>query len=160
MNTHDKYELPPLPEWVDWPVTVSEMTASEIKEAMQDYAREAIEADRKRRGEAVAWVAADTLYSAHPTCISSLAYMSQIDHDRGREYVPLAIINHHATPAAQERQPAKNQHPIASVLACAQWLRSIGIEPTYTLDGDFSGDACRARWEAWQAALKWSKNHD
>jgi len=48
MNTHD-IELPPLPEWVDWPVTVSEMSASEIKEAMQAYARAAIEADRKRR---------------------------------------------------------------------------------------------------------------
>lgn len=34
------------------------------------------------------------------------------------------------------------------------WLRSIGIEPTYTLDGDYSGDAVRSRWEAWQAALK------
>lgn len=52
--------------------------------------------------EPAVWVAADTLYSAHPTCISSLAYMSQIDHDRGREYVPLAIINHHAAPVAQE----------------------------------------------------------
>ncbi|WP_322997901.1 hypothetical protein [Castellaniella sp.] len=52
--------------------------------------------------EPAVWVAADTLYSAHPTCISSLAYMSQIDHDRGREYVPLAIINHHASPVAQE----------------------------------------------------------
>jgi len=34
------------------------------------------------------------------------------------------------------------------------WLRSIGIEPTYTLDGDYSGDAVRSRWEAWQAAIK------
>ncbi|MFU2052743.1 hypothetical protein [Bordetella hinzii] len=42
-------------------------------------------------GEAqpVAWVAADTLNSPHPTCISSLAYMSQLDQERGREYVPL-----------------------------------------------------------------------
>jgi len=42
-------------------------------------------------GEAqpVAWVAADTLNSPHPKSISSLAYMSQIDQDRGREYVPL-----------------------------------------------------------------------
>src|SRR5690606_28364874 len=56
MNTHDiDIELPPLPEWVDWPVTVSEMSASEVKEAMQDYALAAIEADRKRRGEPVAF---------------------------------------------------------------------------------------------------------
>lgn len=83
--------LPPLPEWVDWPVTVSEMTASEIKEAMQAYAREAIEpyakriaelesqleaigaggvtqgqrlieADRQRRGEPVAWQWLDTAH--------------------------------------------------------------------------------------------------
>lgn len=39
--------------------------------------------------EAVAWVAADTLNSPHPGCVSSLAYMSQIDKDMGREYVPL-----------------------------------------------------------------------
>ena len=39
--------------------------------------------------EPVAWVAADTLNSPHPTCISSLAYMSQLDLERGREYVPL-----------------------------------------------------------------------
>lgn len=63
----------------------------------------------KRRGEPVAWVAADTLYSAHPTCISSLAYMSQFDHDRGREYVPLAIINHHAAP--QPAEPVKLECP-------------------------------------------------
>lgn len=43
----------------------------------------------------VAWVAADTLNSPHPTCISSLAYMSQLDRERGREYVPL-----YAAPAA------------------------------------------------------------
>lgn len=52
--------------------------------------------------EPAVWVAADTLNSPHPKCISSLAYMSQIDQDRGREYVPLAIINHHAAPVAQE----------------------------------------------------------
>ncbi len=35
------------------------------------------------------WAAADTLNSPHPTCISSLAYMSQLDRERGREYAPL-----------------------------------------------------------------------
>lgn len=39
--------------------------------------------------EPAVWVAADTLNSPHPTCISSLAYMSQLDRERGREYVPL-----------------------------------------------------------------------
>lgn len=37
----------------------------------------------------VAWVAADTLTSPHPACVSSLAYMSVRDKDLGREYVPL-----------------------------------------------------------------------
>jgi len=46
----------------------------------------------------VAWVAADTLNSPHPKCISSLAYMSQIDQDRGREYVPL-----YAAPVAAQK---------------------------------------------------------
>lgn len=45
--------------------------------------------------KALAWVAADTLNSPHPTCISSLAYMSQSDLALGREYVPL-----YATPVA------------------------------------------------------------
>jgi len=55
-------------------------------------------------GEArpVAWVAADTLNSPHPTCISSLAYMSQIDRERGREYVPLTIIDRYAAPVAAQ----------------------------------------------------------
>ncbi|MBZ0073658.1 hypothetical protein [Bordetella hinzii] len=43
------------------------------------------------------WVAADTLNSPHPTCISALAYMSQLDRERGREYVPL-----YAAPQASE----------------------------------------------------------
>lgn len=43
MNTHDEIELPPLPEWTDWPSTVADMSVSEIKESMQDYARSAIE---------------------------------------------------------------------------------------------------------------------
>lgn len=46
----------------------------------------------------VAWVAADTLNSPHPKCVSSLAYVSQIDQDRGREYVPL-----YAAPVAAQR---------------------------------------------------------
>lgn len=50
--------------------------------------------------EPAVWVAADTLYSPHPRCVSSLAYVSQTDQARGREYVPLAIINHHAAPVA------------------------------------------------------------
>jgi len=49
-------------------------------------------------GEPVAWVAADTLNSPHPRCVSSLAYMSQIDQDRGREYVPL-----YAAPVAAQK---------------------------------------------------------
>jgi len=48
--------------------------------------------------EPVAWVAADTLNSPHPTCISSLAYMSQLDRERGREYVPL-----YAAPVAAQK---------------------------------------------------------
>jgi len=51
--------------------------------------------------EPVAWVAADTLHSPHPRCVSSLAYVSQIDQDRGREYVPL-----YAAPVAAQAQAA------------------------------------------------------
>ncbi|TFL14172.1 hypothetical protein CSC67_08445 [Pusillimonas caeni] len=47
MNTHDKYELPPL----FLPGAIGKYT----KKEMQDYAREAIEAYRQRRGEPVAW---------------------------------------------------------------------------------------------------------
>lgn len=52
----------------------------------------------------VAWVAADTLHSPHPTCVSSLAYMSQLDQDRGREYVPL-----YAAPVAASVKPLARQ---------------------------------------------------
>lgn len=47
------------------------------------------ETEALRDAQPVAWVAADTLHSPHPTCISSLAYMSQLDRERGREYVPI-----------------------------------------------------------------------
>lgn len=47
------------------------------------------EYEKAMDAQPVAWVAADTLNSPHPTCVSSLAYMSQADKDRGREYVPL-----------------------------------------------------------------------
>lgn len=50
----------------------------------------------------VVWVAADTLNSPHPVCISSLAYMSQIDKDRGREYVPF-----YAAPVATQEVRGK-----------------------------------------------------
>jgi len=58
-------------------------------------------ADLLAEMQPVAWVAADTLNSPHPTCISSLAYMSQIDRERGREYVPLTIIDRYAALSAQ-----------------------------------------------------------
>lgn len=51
----------------------------------------------KEDAQPVAWVAADTLHSPHPVCVSSLAYMSQSDKDRGREYVPL-----YASPVAAQ----------------------------------------------------------
>lgn len=47
------------------------------------------EYEKDMDAQPVAWVAADTLNSPHPRCVSSLAYMSQLDKDRGREYVPL-----------------------------------------------------------------------
>jgi len=59
MNTHD-IELPPLP---DLPAYSSEVFDREVKvvsetmaeQLMHDYARAAVEADRQRRGEPVAW---------------------------------------------------------------------------------------------------------
>jgi len=60
----------------------------------RDIARIALTAAEQAEpaAEAVAWVAADTLNSPHPGCVSSLAYMSQIDKDTGREYVPLYTL--------------------------------------------------------------------
>jgi len=70
----------------------------------------------------VAWVAADTLNSPHPGCVSSLAYMSQIDKDLGREYVPL-----YAAPvAAQAPQESDEPLPAPGIHAAvhyAGWLR-------------------------------------
>ena len=42
--------LPPLPPWAQYPDDDS------IKDAIQDYARLAVEQDRERRGEPVAWM--------------------------------------------------------------------------------------------------------
>lgn len=55
------------------------------------------EYEKAMDAQPVAWVAADTLNSPHPTCVSSLAYVSQLDKGRGREYVPL-----YAAPAAAQ----------------------------------------------------------
>jgi hypothetical protein len=50
MNTHDiDIELPPLPEWADTTLQ------GEDRDSLFAWARAAIEADRKRRGEPVAW---------------------------------------------------------------------------------------------------------
>src|SRR5690606_82960 len=53
MNTHDKIDLPPLPEWSKMD-NLGGLVPSEIRQALTVYARAAIEADRKRRGEPVA----------------------------------------------------------------------------------------------------------
>jgi len=73
-----------------------------------DFARALLSRYGRPAGGArpVAWVASDTLNSPHPTCISSLAYMSQLDRKRGRAYVPLAIIDRYAAPSSA--QPAVN----------------------------------------------------
>ena len=77
--------------------------------------------------EPVAWVAADTLNSPHPTCISSLAYMSQIDRERGREYVPLAIIDRYAAPVAAQK--ADDADPLQGA---ADWLVKALAKPRPT----------------------------
>lgn len=67
------------------PATLPGLTA-EQRCALSRFAKPA---DRHAEDtQPVVWVAADTLNSPHPVCVSSLAYMSQIDKDRGREYVP------------------------------------------------------------------------
>ena len=54
MNTHD-IELPPLPPLYIAP-SVEPVDYPKVAQALMDYAREAIEADRKRRGEPVAFL--------------------------------------------------------------------------------------------------------
>lgn len=66
----------------------AERENDELRRAQPAAAWDA-ETEALRDAQPVAWVAADTLHSPHPTCVSSLAYMSQFDRDRGREYVPL-----------------------------------------------------------------------
>lgn len=48
MNTHDKIDLPPLPEWAD------RTLQGDWREEIISWAEHAIEADRQRRGEPVA----------------------------------------------------------------------------------------------------------
>jgi hypothetical protein len=52
MTTHDKFELPPLPEGFK---TYEFPYGGYDDDEMRAYARAAVEADRKRRGEPVAW---------------------------------------------------------------------------------------------------------
>src|SRR5690606_27460358 len=54
MNTHD-IELPPLPPLYIAP-SVEPVDYPKVAQALMDYARAAIEADRKRRGEPVGYV--------------------------------------------------------------------------------------------------------
>jgi FtsZ-binding cell division protein ZapB len=54
MSDHDKIELPPLPPLRIVP-SVEPVDYPEIAQALMDYARAAIEADRQRRGEPVGW---------------------------------------------------------------------------------------------------------
>lgn len=68
MNTHDKYELPPLPK----PAMNEGDTALYAAFAgsqLTDYARHAIEADRKRRGEPVAWWPIETAPHNEPVLL-------------------------------------------------------------------------------------------
>lgn len=55
MNTHDKIELPPLPQGEYRLSPDSRVPTLYDEEAMETYARAAVKADRKRRGEPVAW---------------------------------------------------------------------------------------------------------
>jgi len=97
----DERALPPMPKpTVIWHSDFTNQTYyGYIADDMRAYARAYALASAPVAGEAqpAAWVAADTLNSPHPTCISSLAYMSQLDRERGREYVPL-----YAAPQASE----------------------------------------------------------
>lgn len=54
MSAHDMIELPPLPPLHIVP-SVEPVDYPEVAQALMDYARAAIEADRKRRGEPVAY---------------------------------------------------------------------------------------------------------
>lgn len=66
MNTHDKIELPPLPSPFgivdpDGTEGMMQYTIRDLQDYAKAYARTAIEADRKRRGEPIAWVKPDTV---------------------------------------------------------------------------------------------------
>lgn len=60
MNTHDKYELPPLPETDDL------FGQGYTSRSLKDYACAAIELYRQRRGETVAWIHEDDLPNGYP----------------------------------------------------------------------------------------------
>ncbi|AKQ59695.1 hypothetical protein ACR55_01825 [Bordetella hinzii] len=84
------------------PIGRHDLYAAPVAAPVAEQAR----ADLLAEMQPVAWVAADTLNSPHPTCISSLAYMSQLDRDLGREYVPL-----YAAPVAAQAPRPCTCHP-------------------------------------------------
>lgn len=69
--------------------TVGQQMKRELLAQWASYKQPAAPSGAAASAEPAVWVAADTLNSPHPACISSLAYMSQLDRERGREYVPL-----------------------------------------------------------------------
>lgn len=92
MNTHDKYELPPLPDWAD------RTLQGEDRDSLFAWASAAIEADRKRQGDAAKVVAelveiiplSDTL-KASASCKDLIDYFKGVTADRQRRGEPVAF---------------------------------------------------------------------
>ena len=85
------------------------------------------------------WVAADTLNSPHPTCISSLAYMSQRDRDRGREYVPL-----YAAPVAAQA-PSGPEGWVMVPVQPTEVMKAAGCRALGAIYGHYGAEQC---WKA------------
>lgn len=66
-----------------------EQMAADIEKEIHAASADPTNKESLSVAEPVAWVAADTLNSPHPGCVSSLAYMSQLDREQGRKFVPL-----------------------------------------------------------------------
>lgn len=84
------------------PATLPGLTAAQ-RRALSRFAKPA--GGLAGNAQPVAWVAAGTIRSPHPRCVSSLAYIPQIDKDLGREYVPL-----YAAPVPNQQT---EQQPVA-----------------------------------------------
>jgi hypothetical protein len=101
MNTHDKIDLPPLPEWLQEQAPDTKYPVSTIVTAMKQYAKVSIEAVRQQRGEPISWLVA---FRRNPGAAVDHLFVLRRE-DAERQVRPDLIAS--VTPLYRHPQPAE-----------------------------------------------------